>query len=47
MTDQTGEHIPQKVGTGKPVEPGLYLRVEDLFGGDDGIEFAGGIQFDF
>ena len=46
--DETGDRIPQKVGTGQPIGPGLYLRVEDLFSGsDEGIEFAGGIQFDF
>ena len=48
VTDDRGDRIAQKVGTGRPVGPGLYLRVEDLFSGDDeGIEFAGGIQFDF
>ena len=49
VTDETGDRIPQKAGTGRPVGPGLYLQVEDLFSGDDddGIEFAGGVQFSF
>ena len=49
VTDERGDRIAQKVGTGRPVGPGLYLRVEDLFSDndDEGIEFAGGIQFDF
>ena len=49
VIDETGDRIPQKVGTGRPVGPGLYLRVEDVLSGDDdnGVEFAGGVQFDF
>ena len=39
--------MAQTVGTGKAKGPGVYLRVEDVFAGDDGAAIAGGIQFSF
>ncbi|MBE9137090.1 hypothetical protein IQ254_07720 [Nodosilinea sp. LEGE 07088] len=45
--DEAGDRLPQTVGTGLPIGPGFYLRVEDLFSGDDGTRLLGGIQFDF
>ncbi|MEM9265523.1 MAG: hypothetical protein AAGA46_08370 [Cyanobacteria bacterium P01_F01_bin.13] len=47
VLDEAGDPIAQTTGTGRPNGPGLYLRVEDLFSNDDGVVFAGGIQFDF
>ena len=46
--DEGGDRIAQTVGTGQAQGPGVYLRVEDVFSGDDdGVELVGGIQFSF
>lgn len=45
--DETGDRLPQTAGTGLPIGPGFYLRLEDLFSGDDGTRLHGGIRFDF
>ncbi|MGB3295063.1 MAG: hypothetical protein WBB01_18940 [Phormidesmis sp.] len=46
--DEAGDRIAQMVGTGQAKGPGVYLRVEDAFSGnDDGLELVGGIQFAF
>ncbi len=47
--DEAGDRIAQTVGTGQAQGPGVYLRLEDVFSGDDddGLELIGGIQFSF
>lgn len=46
--DEAGDRIAQTVGTGIAQGPGVYLRLEDVFSGDDdGLELIGGIQFSF
>ncbi len=47
--DEAGDRIVQTVGTGIAQGPGVYLRLEDVFSGDndDGLELIGGIQFSF
>ncbi|MGC1305701.1 MAG: hypothetical protein WA885_00620 [Phormidesmis sp.] len=47
VLDEAGDRIPQQVGTGKAKGPGAYLRIENVFDDDDGLEFAGGIQLSF
>ncbi len=47
VLDEAGNVIAQTTGTGRPKGPGLYLRAEDVFSGEEGIVFAGGIQFNF
>ncbi len=47
VRDQAGGLIPQTSGTGQPNGPGLYVRVEDVFSGNSGMLFAGGVQFSF
>ncbi|PSN16278.1 hypothetical protein C7293_03480 [filamentous cyanobacterium CCT1] len=44
--DETGDRIIETVGTGEPVGPGVYLRVEDVFNGDSGLSIFGGLKFD-
>ncbi|MGB7247512.1 MAG: hypothetical protein WBC73_01135 [Phormidesmis sp.] len=45
--DESGNRIAQTVGTGQAAGPGVYLRVEDVFNGDEGVQVAGGVQFSF
>lgn len=45
--DEGGDRIAQTVGTGRAKGPGIYLRLEDIFSDDDGMEIAGGLQFTF
>ena len=47
VTDENGDRVVQRVGTGTAKGPGVYLRVEDSFDDDDGIFFAGGLQLAF
>jgi hypothetical protein len=47
VRDEAGDRIAQTSGTGQPNGPGLYFRVEDVFSGDSGVLFAGGVQFSF
>ncbi|MEM8505915.1 MAG: hypothetical protein AAF716_22530 [Cyanobacteria bacterium P01_D01_bin.1] len=47
VLDEAGDRIAQRVGTGKAKGPGAYLRVENVFGNDSGVEVAGGIQLTF
>lgn len=44
--DEAGERIIETVGTGQPVGPGVYLRVEDEFNRDGGLSIFGGLKFD-
>ncbi|WOD39976.1 hypothetical protein [Nodosilinea sp. E11] len=44
--DEAGDRILETVGTGRPVGPGIYLRVEDEFNRDGGLSVFGGIKFD-
>ena len=46
VLDESGERIPQRVGTGKPKGPGAYLRLENVFDNSD-TEIAGGLQLSF
>ena len=45
--DEAGDRIAETVGTGQAQGPGIYLRVEDVFNGDDGLAVIGGIRFSF
>ena len=47
VTDDNGDRVAQRVGTGTAKGPGVYLRVEDSFDDEDGVFFAGGLQFTF
>ncbi|MDB9526050.1 hypothetical protein PN498_08635 [Oscillatoria sp. CS-180] len=47
VLNEAGERIPQTVGTGRPVGPKVYLRVEDVFARDEGVLVDGGLTFDF
>jgi hypothetical protein len=44
LLDEAGERVAQQVGTGRAKGPGAYLRVENAFGNDSGVEVAGGIR---
>ena len=45
--DSTGGRIAQTVGTGVAKGPGVYLRLEDALGDDEGMVVAGGMQLSF
>ena len=47
MLDESGDRIPERVGTGKPKGPGLYVRLEDAWDDGDSAVIDGGIQFSF
>lgn len=47
LLDNNGDPIAQQVGTGKAKGPGAYLRIENIFDGDNGVEVAGGIRLAF
>lgn len=47
VTDESGNRIPQLVGTGSPKGPGVYLRAEDSFDDNEGLIFAGGLELSF
>ena len=47
LLDDNGDPITQRVGTGKASGPGAYLRVENVFDGDDGVQIEGGIRLSF
>ncbi|MEM6450617.1 MAG: hypothetical protein AAF703_09920 [Cyanobacteria bacterium P01_D01_bin.105] len=47
VLDENGDRIPQKVGTGRSKGPGVYVRVEGEFDGDDDTVVNGGLQFTF
>lgn len=47
VQDDSGDFVPQTVGTGQANGPGVYLRVEDVFRGGRSAEIAGGVQFSF
>ncbi len=48
VQDQSGDRVPQLVGTGRSAGPGIYLRVENLLsGGTGGTTVAGGLEFSF
>ena len=47
MVDENGDRVVERVGTGTAKGPGIYLRVEDSFDDDDGVFFAGGLEFAF
>ncbi|EDX84753.1 hypothetical protein S7335_2450 [Synechococcus sp. PCC 7335] len=47
VLDENGDPIPQRVGTDQSKGPGAYLQIENVFGGDDGVEVAGGIRLSF
>jgi hypothetical protein len=46
VLDEAGERIPKTVGTGTPIGPGAYLRLEDIFR-EDGMTLEGGLTFNF
>ena len=46
IRDEAGELIQATVGTGVSRGPGLYLRLEGLFTGDQDTSVIGGIKFD-
>ncbi|MGP1383053.1 MAG: hypothetical protein ACTS2F_05795 [Thainema sp.] len=45
--DENSDHIQETVGTGDPVGPGIFLRVEEVLTDDDGPLVSGGLQFTF
>lgn len=45
--DADGNRVLATVGTGKAKGPGVYVRVEDAFGDDEGVVVAGGLQLSF
>ena len=47
VLDEAGDRIPLRVGTGKAKGPGAYLRAENVFDGDSGLEIEGGLQISF
>ncbi|MEL6259880.1 MAG: hypothetical protein AAFQ40_04855 [Cyanobacteria bacterium J06623_5] len=47
VLDDSGDRIAQMVGTGSPVGPGMYLRVEDAFDDGEGVIVAGGLELSF
>ncbi|MGB3298961.1 MAG: hypothetical protein WBA76_11875 [Phormidesmis sp.] len=47
IDDETGDRAPQRVGTGRPKGPGVYVRAEGAFDGDDDTAINGGVQFSF
>lgn len=47
VLDENGDRQPEQVGIGRAKGPGLYLRLEDTFGSNEGAQVAGGIQFSF
>jgi hypothetical protein len=44
--DDAGQRIPQTVGTGRAVGPGVYVRIEQLFNNQNGPTVVGGLKFD-
>ena len=47
VLDESGDRVAQMVGTGSPVGPGMYLRVEDAFDDGEGVIVAGGLELSF
>ncbi|MEL6816044.1 MAG: hypothetical protein AAFP03_14725 [Cyanobacteria bacterium J06598_3] len=45
--DADGNRVLASVGTGKAKGPGVYVRIEDAFGDDEGVTVAGGLQLSF
>jgi len=44
--DDAGQRIPQTVGTGRALGPGVYVRIEQLFNSQNGPTVVGGLKFD-
>jgi hypothetical protein len=47
VTDEAGNRVAQRVGTGRTKGPGVYVRVEDAWDDDDSAVVDGGLQFSF
>lgn len=47
VTNEEGARFTQKVGTGRSRGPGIYLRLQDVFGDDDSLNVAAGLQLTF
>lgn len=47
VDDQTGDRLAQRVGTGRPKGPGVYVRVDGVFNGNEDTVVNGGLQFTF
>ncbi|MEM9093218.1 MAG: hypothetical protein AAGC93_31390 [Cyanobacteria bacterium P01_F01_bin.53] len=47
LLDEEGDRIAQMVGTGEANGPGIYLRMEDMFGQNTSPTISAGLQFSF
>ncbi len=47
VLDENGDRIPETVGTGRNLGPGIFLEVEERLTDDEGPSVAGGLQFTF
>lgn len=47
VTNEEGVRFTETVGTGRAKGPGVYLRLEDVFGDDDSLSVAAGLQLTF
>ncbi len=47
VDDTTGDRLLQRVGTGRPKGPGVYVRVDGVFDGNEDTVVNGGLQFTF
>ncbi len=47
VDDVTGDRLPERVGTGRPKGPGVYVRVDGAFDNDNDTVVNGGLQFTF
>ena len=47
VDDETGDRLLQRVGTGRPKGPGVYVRVDGVFNGNEDTVVNGGLQFTF
>jgi len=45
--DENGDRIPELVGTGRSLGPGVFVRLEEVLSDDEGPTLAGGLQFTF
>lgn len=47
LLDEEGDRIAQMVGTGQAKGPGIYFRVENMFGANTSPTISAGLQFSF
>jgi hypothetical protein len=47
VLDEAGDLIPATIGTGRAIGPGVYLRLQDVFDGDEALSLEGGLTYNF